>query len=148
MKFFFDNMMSPRLAKMLEAFVEGEHTVRHIRYDPRFRHNTSDAIRIPALADDDIQWSVISGDLWMLSSPTIIARLHKSRIVFFCMDKNWCSGNTENDQAWKLLRVWPDVVARARGAGPAFYEVRTAAMMPRIEELKFSRRARRRKLDL
>jgi hypothetical protein len=31
-------------------------------------------------------------------------------LVFFCMDENWCSGNTDNDQAWKLLKLWPEIV--------------------------------------
>lgn len=83
----------------------------------------------------------------MFQNPTIIAAFKKSKLIFFCMDDNWCSGNTGNSQAWKLLKLWPEIVARSRGDRPSFFEVDTGNR-PSINELKTSRRARRRKLDL
>ena len=44
--------------------------------------------------------------------------------------------------------IWPEIVARSRGSAPAFYQVNTVKDRPTIEELKSSRRARRRRLDL
>ena len=73
MNFFFDNMMSPKLAKMVEVFTDREHRVRHIREDARFGHTTEDEIWISGLASDTDRWSIISGDLRMLSNSTIVA---------------------------------------------------------------------------
>jgi hypothetical protein len=64
------------------------------------------------------------------------------------MDENGCSGNIEHSQIWKFFRIWPDIVAHSRGSSPAFYHVNTVKDRPAIEELKFSRRARRRRMDL
>jgi hypothetical protein len=148
MNFFFDNMMSPKLAKMIRIFTEGEHRISHIRDDPRFRHSTEDQVWVSELAKDAAPWSVISGDLRMIQNPTILAIFKHSNLIFFCMDDNWCSGNTDHSQVWKFFRLWPDLVAHSRGSAPAFYQVNTVKDRPTIEELKFSRRARRRRLNL
>jgi hypothetical protein len=143
--FFFDNMMSPKLARMIAVLYEGVHRISHMREDPRFSQNSPDDVWIPTLANDDVPWSVISGDINMLRNPTIIASLHQSNIVFFCMDDNWCSRNNNNAEAWKLLKLWPEIETRAQGVSPAFYEIQTGER-PRIDELKASKRARRRRL--
>jgi hypothetical protein len=148
MNFFFDNMMSPRLAKMLEVFTSGEHRISHIRFDERFRHGTDDRTWVSELARDPHPWGVVSGDLRMIQNMPVLAVFKQSKLIFFCMDDNWCSGNDDHSQVWKFFRLWPDIVARSRGNAPAFYQINTISSRPTIEELKFSARARRRRLDL
>jgi hypothetical protein len=147
MNFFFDNNMSPRIAAMIAGLVGDEHVIRHIRTDPRFEHNTEDDVWIPALAQDTARWSVLTGDCEMLKNPVIIAQLRQSKMIFFGMDDNWTRGNSENSQAWKLVKVWPDIVARASREGPAFYEIQTGNNRPCVQEMQYSRRARRRKFQ-
>jgi hypothetical protein len=64
------------------------------------------------------------------------------------MDGNWCSGNTDHSQVWKFFRIWPQIVAYARGDRPAFYQVNTAKDRPSVDPLRLNARARRRRLDL
>jgi hypothetical protein len=146
--FFFDNMVSPKLAKMVEVFTAGEHRVSHIREDARFRHATDDQTWITRLANDADHRNIISGDLRMLGNPTIVAEFHRSQLIFFCMDENGCSGNTDHSQVWKFFRIWPSIVAYARGPRPAFYEVSTVKDRPSVDPMRLTRRARRRRLDL
>jgi hypothetical protein len=148
MNFFFDNMMSPKLAKMIQVLCDGEHCVCHVRDDPKFGPRTEDRIWVTALAGDSEPWCVISGDLRMLGNSTIIAEFHQSQLVFFCMDHRWCSGNTNHSQVWKFFRVWPDIVAFARGNRPAFYQVNTIKDRPTVDPLRLTARARRRRLRL
>lgn len=140
--------MSLKLARMIEIFTEGEHSVSHIRDDPRFHHSTEDEAWVSELAKDADPWSIISGDLRMIQKPSILAIFKRSSLVFFSMDENWCSGNIEHSQIWKFFRVWPDIVTRSRGRSSAFYQVNTVKDRPTIEELKFSSRGRCRRLDL
>jgi len=148
MNFFFDNMMSPKLARMVEVFSDREHRVSHILEDARFGRATYDTTWVNALANDPDGWSIISGDLRMLSNSTIVAEFHKSQLIFFCMDENWCSGNTDHSQVWKFFRIWPEIVAYARGGRPAFYQINTIRDKPSIDPMRFSSRARRRRLRL
>ena len=140
-------MMSPKLASMVAVFTDREHRISHIREDKRFGHSTEDERWITGLANDTDHWSIISGDLRMLSNSTIVAEFHRSQLVFFCMDENWCSGNTDQSQVWKFFRIWPEIVAFARGNRPAFYQVNTVKDRPSVDPLRLSSRARRRRLQ-
>ncbi len=146
MRFFLDNMMSPRLARALQVLFEIEHEICHIKTEGRFHGGTKDRDWISPLCADPDPWAIISGDISMLSNQTIIADLKKSNNTFFCMDEHWCSGNTDHSQTWKLFKAWPDIVAYASLEGPGFFEIRTGTNNPRVEELRHSRRARRLRL--
>jgi hypothetical protein len=141
-------MMSPKLARMLGVFVGGEHRVTHVREDERLMGSVREEDWVPVLANDGEGWSVLSGDLQMIANPTIVAQFHTSNLIFFCMDENWCSGNSEHSQLWKFFRVWPEIVSRSRGEWPFFYQINTARDRPTIDPLRFSRRARRRRLEI
>jgi hypothetical protein len=125
MNFFFDNMMSPKLARMIQIFTEGEHRITHIRHDPWFHRSIDDQVWVSEIAKDANPWSVISGDLGMIQNPTILAAFKNSNLIFFCMDDNWCSGNTDHSQVWKFFRIWPDIVAHEEARPPSIRSTRS-----------------------
>jgi PIN like domain len=93
MNFFFDNMMSPKLARMLQIFVDRDHRVSHIHEDERFDGSTEDERWVSELAKDEEGWSVISGDLRMLANPTIVAQLSAySALKSGSSRKPWSTG--------------------------------------------------------
>jgi hypothetical protein len=78
----------------------------------------------------------------MLNDPTIIANIQSSNIVFLTMDDHWCNGNLGNSDAWKLLKLWPQIEAYASGKTPAVYKIKTGKVLG-IEEFRFSVRWKR-----
>jgi PIN like domain len=140
--FFFDNMMSPKLVDAINILFGIGHVITHIKRDARFSDNTRDIVWMSALAKDPGPWSIISGDMKMLNNPTIISDLHSSNNRFFCMDDAWCNTNSEHAQSWKLMKVWPEIVAHSATPGPIFFEIQTTGS-PRVRELRLGKRARR-----
>jgi hypothetical protein len=113
MRFFFDRCMSPRLARMVDAFEE-DHAVRHHDHDPRFNKHTTDVEWMRALGGDgEPGWVILSGDGRILTKPAERQVLREVDLTFFCMANAW-NHMPIHEYAWKFIKVWPDVVANAR----------------------------------
>jgi hypothetical protein len=121
MRFFFDRNMSPRIARMVDAF-EREHTARAHDDDPRFTSTIPDVEWIQTLGADDPPWIVISGDGRILRNKVELRALKEARLTFFCMTKQWMHMGIY-EYAWKFLRVWPEIVENAKGTAPRIFEV-------------------------
>jgi len=59
MKFFFDNCISPKLARAIHALIEPDHKVEHLR--DRFVPSTKDTEWIQQLADEG-NWVIVTAD--------------------------------------------------------------------------------------
>lgn len=118
MRFFLDNTTPPRFAEALRA-LEGPdgNDIRHLRekFDPK----TPDIDWLKTLAEDGA-WVIISGDVRISQNEFERRAWLESRLTAFFLGKGWTSLKLW-DQAWKLIKWWPDIVAQAErvhaGAG-------------------------------
>lgn len=132
MRFFFDRNISSRLARMVDA-LDAEHIVRAHDDDGRFNPMTPDVEWIRVLAADEPRWIVVSGDGRILRNRIELAAVKEAKLIFFCLNKQWMHMKFY-EQAWKLIKVWPDVVENARGATPRIYEISGGAGL-KVERL-------------
>ena len=124
MRFFADRHISPYLVKMLAAYSEGEHEVRHLDHDGRFQKSTEDEIWIKAIgADGEPRWIVLSADLAILDRPPERKALEEANLTFFGFDKAWVRMRF-HDQAWRLVKAWPAIIAKAESRSrPTIFKV-------------------------
>ena len=122
MRFFCDRNVPPQLARMINAF-DQYHTIMAYNDDDRFTETTPDVEWIKVLeSDGDPPWIIISGDGRILKNPTELLALRESQLSFFCLTKQWMVMKI-HDQAWRFLKVWPDIVENAKGSNPKIFEV-------------------------
>jgi len=121
MRFFFDRNMPPQLARMVDV-LEREHAVRSYYDDDRFDDTTPDVEWIKVLADDDPAWIIVSGDGRILKNKTELSALKEARLTFFCLSRQWMHMKIY-EQAWKFIKVWPEIVENAKGSTPRIYEI-------------------------
>ena len=122
MKFFFDNNLSPKLARSLDALAEPEHRVTHLRQ--RFPGNTSDVEWMSALAAEE-DWIIVSGDLRIRNNPHEVAAWKKAGHTTFFLKQGWLDLGPW-DQMWKLAKAFPELVdtaSRAPRGSPFFVTV-------------------------
>ena len=121
MRFFFDRNMPPQLARMVEV-LEREHAARSYYDDERFGDTTADVTWIKVLAADDPPWIIVSGDGRILKNKTELSALKEAKLTFFCLSRQWMHMKIY-EQAWKFIKVWPDIVENAKGTTPRIYEI-------------------------
>lgn len=124
MNFFFDRNIAPRLAKMVAAYEGDRHNVCH--HDERFDPETKDADWIRTLGQEKAGWVVISGDAAILRNKAEKAVLREANLSFFCMPKQWFTMSF-HDQAWKFIRVWPQIVSSADTKPPRIFDLQMGA---------------------
>lgn len=119
MKFFFDNNLSPKLARSLDVLVQPEHRVIHLK--ERFAADTADEVWMRALAGES-DWVIISGDLQIRKNPHEIKAWQEAGHTTFFLKKGWTDLSFW-DQAWKFAKVFPELLATAERArkGSAFF---------------------------
>jgi len=118
-RFFFDNNLSPKLARSLDALVQPEHQVVHLK--ERFAANTSDEVWMRALAQEP-DWIIVSGDLQIRKNPHEIMAWQEAGHTTFFLKKGWID-LTFWDQAWKFAKAFPELITTAEWArkGSAFF---------------------------
>jgi len=122
MRFFCDRNVPPQLARMVDVF-DRQNTIRAYNDDDRFSETTADVEWIRVLATDgDPPWIIISGDGRILKNQIELAALKDSQLSFFCLAKPWMTMKIQ-DQAWRFVKVWPDIVENAKGSNPKIFEV-------------------------
>jgi len=111
LRFFLDNCLSPRHAKALNSLSPPEYPVSHLS-DVFAKRNTRDEEWLPALS---IQggWVVVSGDTRIFKSPHLKQIWLESKLTAFFLAKGWMNQQFW-DQAWWLVRWWPQVIEQAR----------------------------------
>jgi len=107
--FFFDRNLGVRLARMLNQF-DVNHTIRHLDDDGRFDQRTQDVELVETLASENPKPVFLTADTKMRKkNPEERRALAQSGLTVVFFRKRW-HDLSFNDQAWKLLRIWPRVV--------------------------------------
>jgi hypothetical protein len=146
MNFFFDANISVRICNMLAAYNEGFHEIVHITKHPDFIHNntemggntTPDEEFLEKLSKSGLDWKIISGDNRIITTAHQKAALIKSGLTFFCLDHNWSKAKA-SEQAWKIVKMWDEIVKLAQMPRQSLYEV-GMGKKPKIESVRSSRR--------
>jgi hypothetical protein len=118
MRFIFDNNLSPRLAKALNALREQDgDSVAHLR--ERGLDSVPDEEYIRQLAQED-DWTVVTCDIAISRKPHQVQAWLDSGLIFVILKKGWISLDFWK-KAWKLIKLWREIrsaVARCRqGSG-------------------------------
>jgi hypothetical protein len=134
MHFFFDAQISYQLCNMLAALEEGGlDRFVHITKHPAFAHNnnecgnsTPDDVWLRVLGNEAQRWIVLSGDSAILETPHERAALTRSGLTFFAFDARFQTVNIY-EQALKLIKMWPQIKAKAIEDPPVLYKVAMGA---------------------
>lgn len=122
MKFFFDNCISPRLARAMHALIEPQHEVRHLRdrYPGADSSSIEDTTWITDLGKER-GWIIVSGDIAIRSRPAERAALQAARLTAFFLAKGFTQLDGWEQVHW-LIDQWPRIVELAdkTEAGSAF----------------------------
>lgn len=148
MSFFFDANISIRICKMLAAYAENEHAVVHITQHDDFLHNnhpaggntTPDEEFLRVLPASGRDWKIISGDSRIINTAHQKAALIASGLTYFCLDRNWTRARA-SEQAWKIVKIWDDIVRLAAQPGQAIYAIHMGKKMW-IETIESARQGR------
>lgn len=109
MRFFFDNNLSPHLAKALDALCAPEGVaVEHLRQ--KFPEDISDVEWIERLAKES-EWAVITQDRLMRNRLEKEA-FRRSGLTAFDLTKAWAS-HRYWEKAAQLVRWWPRIMEQA-----------------------------------
>jgi hypothetical protein len=111
-RFFFDNNLAPKLAKSLNALVEPEHQVVHLK--DRFAANTADETWMSQLAREP-DWIIISGDIRISRNPHEVEAWRNAGHTTFFLKPGWTNYQFWI-QAYKFVKCFPDVIAAAQSA--------------------------------
>ncbi len=115
MKFFFDNNLSPYIARALHVLNEPEgHSVVALR--DKFPQNASDVEWIEGLGKEG-DWVVLTGDHDIVRQGVIKVAWKKAGLVGFVLRPAWMSF-PPIIQASKLLARWPQILEQATLAAP------------------------------
>jgi len=115
-RFFLDNCLSPTLALVLRQLEEAtdRHTVMHLR--DTFAQDAPDVVWIERLAAERDR-IVISGDPRITKNKAEKAAWREAGLTGFFLKEGW-TALTLMDQAWRLVKIWPKIVAAAQRARP------------------------------
>lgn len=111
MRFFFDRNISHRLANMLSAYREGLDEVRHL--DSIFSAKTPDKVWLTTLGEEEPAWIVVTTDLAILTRDAERRVLEEADVMFLGFTGRWTKMGID-EQAWRLVKAWPEIVARAK----------------------------------
>lgn len=137
MKFFFDNNLSPYLArgiKELSAVTPGVEQVIHLK--DRFARNADDLLWISELADDG-PWYIISIDRLNKQHGAEREALRRAGHTVFILDGQW-SKHGFWLQTERFIRWWPQIVAQsALVSGGAFRVPWLHSTQSKFQAIKF-----------
>jgi hypothetical protein len=114
MRFFFDNCISPRLARAMNALVAPEHEVVHLR--AQFAPDTPDIAWIVALAKQGT-WIIVSGDLRIRKRPQEREIWRAAKLTTFFMAENYMNVPDWEQVKW-MIDKWPLMVDMASRVTP------------------------------
>ncbi len=122
MRFFFDNNLSPKLAKSLHVLVEPDHQVVHLK--DRFATNTPDETWMAELAKER-DWIIVSGDLRIRKNPHEVKAWEAAGHTTFFLKTGWINLPFWT-QAWKFVKFFPEIASSAtRAKSGTFFSVST-----------------------
>jgi len=119
MRFFLDNCLPPCIARALDELVKDKHNVIHLR--DRFPADIKDPQWIGELAKEG-GWIIISADTRIPKNPQNKDAWLQSGLTAFFLKKRWTNLKLW-DQAWRIVRRWPDIMAISERVGGGGYWV-------------------------
>ena len=115
MKFFFDHNLSPYIARALHCLlVPSGHSA--VALADRFARDISDEGWIHELAKE-AGWVVFTSDYDIVRKAAIRSAFKSSGLVGFVLRSAW-QDFAPMDQAWRLMKRWPNIVAQCDLAAP------------------------------
>jgi len=120
LKFFFDTSISHRIPAAINALKEDIETpqskseILHLR--EKFKSNVDDYDWLNTLVLEG-GWVVVSADPRITRNELQKKIWREKNIVLFVLEKGW-RGQKLWDRAWRLVRVWPDILKTAKKAKP------------------------------
>jgi predicted nuclease of predicted toxin-antitoxin system len=121
LKFFFDNNLSPRIARAINIVVEPlGHEVLALR--DKFEVDASDEHWINALSQEG-KWNVLTSDWDIARAKAIKTIFRQSKLIGFVLRPAW-QDCEPLEQTWRLLKRWPEIVKQCeRAASGSTYEL-------------------------
>lgn len=117
MKFFFDNCVSPRLARALHIVLEPDgFEIVCIRDKPGFTARDADEEWLPRLRDDSPDWNVVTADLKIRSNPHRRRAWQQAQLTSFFLEPAWMDLKPL-DQLWRFIQRWPEITSAATQCG-------------------------------
>lgn len=115
MRFFFDNQLSPHLARAIRALAQPDgQEIWHLR--DKFPPSTKDLEWIGVLAQEG-EWIIISGDLDIIRTRAERPIWKSAGLTGFFLKKGWMALDPW-EQGWRLVKWWPTIVKFAGTAPP------------------------------
>lgn len=112
MKFFFDNNLAPKLAKGLNALVQPEHSVVHLK--EKFAANVEDEVWMKNLAQEQ-EWVIITADIRISRNPHEVKAWQEAGHTVFFLKPGWTDLKFW-EQANKFTKAFPQIIAVAEKA--------------------------------
>lgn len=122
MKFFFDNNLSPHMARGMGEFSKLEpdvETVVHL--SDLFPRDTNDVVWINKLSETG-QWYILSSDRFKKQHDAEREALRRAGHTVFVFDAQWTK-QTYWLQCERLIRWWPQIIAQSRLASKGGFRV-------------------------
>lgn len=122
MKFFFDNTLSPKIARAMNELVgiDGD-VVTHLK--EKFPANIKDTEWISRLGDEG-NWIVLTNDIHIYSRPHEKAAWEETDLIVLFLAPAWSNENLRS-MASRLLKRWDNIKAAVKNANRG-----TALMVP------------------
>ena len=119
MRFFCDNCVPLRLARAINELERPDHDVVHLQ--DKFDASISDHDWLSGLTAEGA-WVIVSADKRILRSPHLKGVWHKSGLTGFFLKNPWTRRQLW-EQAWMLIRRWPDIrnAASTMSVGSGFF---------------------------
>lgn len=111
MRFFADNNIAPSIADALNVLSQKE-GVDVVALRQKFDRRTTDAVWLAKLSQEG-DWVVLSGDFSITRKPHERLAWQESGLTCFFLQAGWLHIPFWQ-QAWKLVKWWPDVIETAR----------------------------------
>jgi hypothetical protein len=111
-RFFFDNNLSPKLARSLNLLVQPDHEVIHLK--EKFEASTSDETWMRGLAQE-LDWVIISADTRISKNPHEVKAWRAAGHTTFFLKPGWTNYSFWI-QAYKFVKCFPDIIAKASKA--------------------------------
>lgn len=119
MRFFCDRNIPPQLARMLDCY-DRKHSVVH--HDEWFEKTTPDTEWLSDIASRDPIPVVVSGDGRILRNEAELEVLKGLNLTFFVLASGW-TNIPWREQAWKAVKIWPEIVSNASPRRPTIFRV-------------------------
>jgi hypothetical protein len=122
LQFFFDRNFQKPIARLIGQF-EPTHRIVVMDDDERFSPTMSDVDWLKILGSEDLATSVITQDKKILTRTLERAAFRAAGVKFFYLTgKSWSRWSL-HEQAWRFLRVWPEIVKTAQTHRGKVFEI-------------------------